>query len=685
MKDETQIIIDEREGANGKERFFILHPSSFILRLTVLLLFVLWSATHLDGFSWDYDEGIHVYTAWLVQQGHPLYAQTFSAYTPGFIAALVAAFNLSGATVFVARLVTVVFAALGMLGVMLIAGELVASPSPVQRGRGWGGGHILAELAAAALLALAPSFFQWSRAAMSDLPSASLTALAVALALIYARDQRLRWLFAAEGVLAAALWVKLIAIGGAVAIVFAVILTLRVRRTDVRRAVLGSLLIGLLALWPLLFVDVRAMYEQAIYFHVQKRTAFAQTPIENFQTLLEFLGSNLTLVSLATLGAIRATRHVRSTSRAQHVTSLWFAATFISLTFQVPLFANHHPVILAFSLAALAGASVSFIISDLYALKKNFTLSPCHPVILRRAQDRLLSPRHLVTLSALLVSFSGLAQYPDQLRAAAAPPFQPVAEEATTLLRALTSADELVVSDAQMIAFRAKRQSPPPLSDTSQARLVSSNLTAEQLIAIAQQSNANGILFWSGRLASLPTFVDWAERNYHPVKSSFQKPNSPYRLLVREPHPQYPLEAQIGDGIRLWGYDLNRRENFPVELGRAISLTLYFQRTGLVEKSYTVFTHLLGPDGRLVSQEDRPPLAGRYSTDQWKADELIADEFVMPLPAGAASCECTYHIEVGMYLRETLQRLPVRVQGVPQPDDRLLLRTIGVRSNQPTN
>ena len=43
---------------------------------------------HLDGFSWDYDEGTHVYMAWLVQQGHPLYGQTFSAQAPGFILAV---------------------------------------------------------------------------------------------------------------------------------------------------------------------------------------------------------------------------------------------------------------------------------------------------------------------------------------------------------------------------------------------------------------------------------------------------------------------------------------------------------------------------------------------------------------------------------------------------------------------
>ena len=81
---------------------FVVQPSGLTLwlfRALVLAIFIAWSAAHLDGFSWGYDEGVHVYIAWLVQQGHPLYAQTFSPYTPGLIMTLVAAFQWFGASV----------------------------------------------------------------------------------------------------------------------------------------------------------------------------------------------------------------------------------------------------------------------------------------------------------------------------------------------------------------------------------------------------------------------------------------------------------------------------------------------------------------------------------------------------------------------------------------------------------
>jgi len=269
------------------------------------------------------------------------------------------------------------------------------------------------------------------------------------------------------------------------------------------------------------------------------------------------------------------------------------------------------------------------------------------------------------------LAIAGSSQYDVQLRAAVSPPFQPVAEEAEIALGALTAPDELVVSDAQMIAFRARRQSPPALADTSSARLASGNLTDEQLIAQTQSSGANTILFWSGRLESAGAFVQWVGQNYHAVRSAFQKPNAPYRFWMRRPQPELPLEAQFGEGITLLGYDLNRRAGIAPTPRRPLALTLYFQRSGVIGRSYTIFTHLLAPDGRVAAQSDRPALDGRYPTDQWQSNEWIVDELTLALDSELVAGN--YSVELGFYAPDTLQRLPVRVSGVPQPDNRLLL------------
>ena len=653
--------------------------SSFILPL-----FVLWSAVHLDGYSWDYDEGIHVYIAWLVQQGHPLYAQTFSPYTPGFIMPLAAAFSLFGATIFVARMLVVLSAALGLLGVILVASEFADGRKAA----------VAAQYAAAVLLVMTPAFLQWSRAAMSDLPSAALAALAVGLALIYLRVQRIRWLVAAECMLACALWIKLISVGAVAAVGLVVLLHLHHQRRDVRLVLFASVAVGLLALLPLVFFDVRGLYEQALYFHIQKRAAYDQTLLDRVQILTDFVLANGMLAAPALLGALSPLGRNSWGSTERKIWSViivWLAFTVASLLLQSPLFANHHPVVLAFPLAALGGAGVAFGLQSLGSVWGLFRGVQSGP----RGRIWIFAA---ATLLCLGLALAGSSQYPAELRAALSPSFQPVAEEAEIALAALTAPADLVISDAQMIAFRAQRQAPPALADTSSARLASGNLTDEQLIGQAQSSGANTILFWSGRLESAGAFVRWVDQNYRVVRSVFQKPNSPYRFWMRRPQPEHPLEAQFGPGITLMGYDLNRRSAVAPTTGRALSLrrpepaegskgaalslpkgrslalTLYFQRSGAIDRSYTIFAHLLAPDGRVVAQSDGPALAGRYTTDQWQSNEWIVDE--LTLAPGSELAAGNYTVELGFYAPDTLQRLPVRVGAVQQPDNRLLLSPI---------
>ena len=74
-----------------------------------------------------------------------------------------------------------------------------------------------------------------------------------------------------------------------------------------------------------------------------------------------------------------------------------------------------------------------------------------------------------------------------------------------------------------------------------------------------------------------------------------------------------------------------------------------------METDYTVFVHLLGPDGTSVAQFDSQPQAGRYPTRWWDAGEIIADEHLLTLPAPAGSAG--YSLQIGLYALETGQRL----------------------------
>ena len=69
---------------------------------------------------------------------------------------------------------------------------------------------------------------------------------------------------------------------------------------------------------------------------------------------------------------------------------------------------------------------------------------------------------------------------------------------------------------------------------------------------------------------------------------------------------------------------------------------------------YTAFVHLLGADGQILTQLDRPP-AG-YPTSDWRSNEIVLDRFVLPLPDGTLPEEATT-LQTGFYHLPTQERL----------------------------
>jgi hypothetical protein len=141
------------------------------------------------------------------------------------------------------------------------------------------------------------------------------------------------------------------------------------------------------------------------------------------------------------------------------------------------------------------------------------------------------------------------------------------------------------------------------------------------------------------------------------------------RLLdpAHDSPPANPVSAQLGDTIRLAGYDLENA------LGQThtLKLTLYWQSTAPIPLDYTVFTQLVGPDSQVWAQWDNPPQAGRYPTTAWAAPDRVVDRYALSLAAGAPPGQ--YRLLVGMYDPATGQRLPITANGQPQPDQALEL------------
>jgi len=150
--------------------------------------------------------------------------------------------------------------------------------------------------------------------------------------------------------------------------------------------------------------------------------------------------------------------------------------------------------------------------------------------------------------------------------------------------------------------------------------------------------------------------------------------------------PQYEVYARFAQVAALTGFDLScpvcRQETSPdgsrLVIGSlpdreaTLSLNLYWRSLQATDVSYTVFVHLLGPDGRVVSQRDSPPLSGARPTDTWLPPEMLVDRYILSLPAGMKTG--TYSIELGFYDSVTGKRLPAFGRtDEPLPDDRRLL------------
>lgn len=140
----------------------------------------------------------------------------------------------------------------------------------------------------------------------------------------------------------------------------------------------------------------------------------------------------------------------------------------------------------------------------------------------------------------------------------------------------------------------------------------------------------------------------------------------PHQFAI--PTIQYPLQARVGEDIEFLGYDLSSRE---VKAGGVLDLTLYWQALGEMERSYTVFVHLLDERSQIWGQKDTIPGGGSMPTTGWVEGEVITDRYefmVMPeAPAGH------YLLECGLYWAETGERLPVFDMAGELLADRLLL------------
>jgi hypothetical protein len=146
------------------------------------------------------------------------------------------------------------------------------------------------------------------------------------------------------------------------------------------------------------------------------------------------------------------------------------------------------------------------------------------------------------------------------------------------------------------------------------------------------------------------------------------------RFLYRAAGPaENPLDVPLSDRVRFLGHDL---AGSPAA-GEFLVLTLYWQALEADEREHVIFAHLVGPDGRLIAQQDAPPLGGSYPASEWTSGELFLHRVTLGIPADAPPGE--YDLLVGMYTYPDIERLTVASDRPYAQDSLIWLQRVDVR------
>ncbi|MEM7343677.1 MAG: glycosyltransferase family 39 protein [Chloroflexota bacterium] len=136
--------------------------------------------------------------------------------------------------------------------------------------------------------------------------------------------------------------------------------------------------------------------------------------------------------------------------------------------------------------------------------------------------------------------------------------------------------------------------------------------------------------------------------------AAFDRPRN-----FNSPQPQFDVGVTFGEQAELVGIDLPETAVSP---GDTLPLTLYWQAKAPLDRSWTVFVHLIDEAGQIVAQVDQIPGGGEFPTKGWVPDEYLTDSYNLILPADVPLSE-GYQLRLGLYDANDFSRLPIFSQG----------------------
>jgi 4-amino-4-deoxy-L-arabinose transferase-like glycosyltransferase len=151
------------------------------------------------------------------------------------------------------------------------------------------------------------------------------------------------------------------------------------------------------------------------------------------------------------------------------------------------------------------------------------------------------------------------------------------------------------------------------------------------------------------------------------------------RLDVR-----YPVQAPVGEGLELLGYDLSQDEVAP---GQSFWLALYWRAGARITRKYAACLWLLDRSGVEVQKWERAPVGGQYPAMEWDAGEIVKNPWPLAVPEDLAPANYEMILAVVDYAsgaevgRVSLGPLRV-VERIPSFDVPTMQYAVGIRFGQ---
>jgi 4-amino-4-deoxy-L-arabinose transferase-like glycosyltransferase len=664
--------------------------------------------SHLGGLRWDSDEGINLSKAWLVADGFGLYREVWADQPPGYTLLTALVFRIFGPSIGGARALTVILSLAGLIGVALAARALHRElmGERASEGPAW-----IAGIAAALVLAIAPNFWWASRAAMIGLPAFAWGALAMGLALEYARAGGSRHLALAALALGISLWMKLQMLYLGLPLGLLILWRHRGSEWSARLrdlAILGAGSLGPLLLSALVF-GPRRFYAQVFGTYLDTRASYPVSFADNFQTLQTWIiHDNLGLALLAFAGLLCI---LRRRGPAGSLALAWTALTVVTAMQHAPLWIKDHFEPLLFALVTLAGVVAGQAAERWPARafgrdsEHGSQRAPMTDDPLDTAGRRRFTPRweawaiggllvwlwmlpHVLTVDASLARAQSYHNDGNYVVAGSGESFADQRREdelraAADLLAIYSEPTDFVATDYQLVAFLAGRRVVPEMAAFSSRAVEVGAFSDRLLIEATTERRAPVVLLWDAEIQGFAGYRDYLDGRTDAhgqalaggqqgsasgpayVPSELELGNDRHLWIAADRKGALDGLPQFGPLARLIGHTMDWNAET-----RLLDLRLVWQVIGQSDTHRSIFTQVYGRDGERYGQHDGTPAEGGEPTTEWQPGRILIDRHPIPIDAGAPG---SLSIHIGLYDPENGAREPLTVEGVRVDGDALVL------------